>query len=106
TSNAVIATELARQLVQLGHQVTVVTSVPHYDAQEVHSGYRDVFVRHKVEMDGQLHIWYTWLYVPRNKKSALQRFLSYFSYNLISGALLPFLGRHHILLTMSPPLTN
>ena len=106
TSNAVIATGLAKQLVELGHQVTVVTSVPHYDQQRIPPAFRRVIVRRTVEMDARLKVWRTWVLIPRNKRSTVQRFISYFSYNFMSLVLLPVVGRYDIVLTMSPPLTN
>ena len=106
TSNAVIATDLAKQLVELGNQVTVVTSVPHYDEQRIPPAYQNVIIKRSIESGGSLRIWRTWLFVPRNKRSTFQRFLSYLSYNLMSCLLLPFIGRYQVILTMSPPLTN
>jgi colanic acid biosynthesis glycosyl transferase WcaI len=106
TSNAVIATEVAERLVEHGHTVTVITSVPHYDTQAIPPDYQGVFVRRITRMEERLRIWYTWLYVPHNKRSTMQRFLSYISYNLLALLLIPFMGRYDVVYTMSPPLTN
>ena len=43
---------------------------------------------------------------PRNKRSTLQRFFSYFPCNFISPILLPFADRYDVVLTMSPSLAN
>lgn len=103
TSNCIIATELAQQLVKLNHDVTVVTSFPHYDNNEVNKDYRLKLVKRSVEAG--VNILRTWVYVAPNKKGLRGRFLGYLSYNFLSSLFSLGLKRHDVVLASSPPLT-
>ncbi len=105
TGNAAIATGLAEGLARLGHTVTVVTSVPHYDKQAISPDYRHTIARRSVSIGGKLRVLYTWLYLANNKSSTFQRFLSYLSYNFASLAALSY-RRHDIVLAISTPITT
>ena len=45
-ANAVIMTELAEDLAKLGHQITVITSMPHYHTNRIWEEYRGKLVQH------------------------------------------------------------
>jgi colanic acid biosynthesis glycosyl transferase WcaI len=103
-ANAVIMTELAEDLAKLGHYLTVVTSMPHYDRNHVWPEYRGkLYVR---EVFGDLDVRRVYLCVPRRKESLLGRLLNYASFNALSVIAGTLEGRFDVVLTPSPPLTN
>jgi colanic acid biosynthesis glycosyl transferase WcaI len=103
-ANAVIMTQLAEDLSGLGHEVTVLTSFPHYDTDRIPDRYRGkLWVR---ERSGALEIRRVFLYVPRKKNRILGRILSYASWNVLSTVAGIFAPRFDLLFVPSPPLTN
>jgi len=102
-ANAVIMTELAEELVDLGHQVTVVTAFPHYQENTTQDRYRGkLFQREKRK---GMQVIRTYLYTSPDKSSMLVRFLNYVSFNFLSTLAGVFSGKQDLILAPSPPLT-
>lgn len=102
-ANAVIVTELAKEFIQLDHQVTVVTGVPHYATNVTERDYRwKLFTN---EEHGNLRIIRTYLYTNPQKDRFIVRLLNYVSFNLLSTLAGLFSGGYDIILAPSPPLT-
>lgn len=100
-SGAVLATELAEDLVQRGRQVTFVTCAPNYPEGRVFAGYRNALV------DEQYHngvrVVRVWSYISPSKVF-LSRLFNYGTFSLM--ALLGGLkaGKPDIVFSYSPPL--
>jgi colanic acid biosynthesis glycosyl transferase WcaI len=103
-STGVLMTQLADELAKLGHKVTVITSMPHYDTNRIWDAYRRKLVQH--ERRGDIDVYRIWLYVPRRKESSLGRILNYGTFNLLSVLVAMATGKHDVVLVPSPPLTN
>lgn len=94
--------ELAKLLVKRGHEVTVLTGMPCYPANEIFEGYKGKVLT-KEERDG-IKIVRTWLYATKNP-GFVPRLMNYFSFTFSSLLLGSFLvKRQDIILTESPPL--
>ncbi len=94
--------ETATRLVQRGHDVTVLTTLPNYPTGIVPSEYRHGRKRHEIR-DG-VRVIRVWSYISPNK-GFLRRILSQLSFGLASA----FLGARHvghpdIIIVESPPL--
>jgi colanic acid biosynthesis glycosyl transferase WcaI len=96
-------TELAGELVALGHEVTVVTAFPHYAGNVIESRYRGRLIQ-RDEYKG-IRVIRTYLYTSLRKRRSFVRILSYISFNLLSTLAGLFSGRQDIILAPSPPLT-
>lgn len=103
-ANAVIMTHLAEDLAGLGHQVTVLTTVPHYDRNRVPAAYRGRLWAW--EGRAGLRVCRLRLYVPERKNWIAGRLASYASWNLLSAAAGLLAPRPDIVFIPSPPLTN
>jgi len=103
-ATGVIMSQIAERLVAMGHRVTVLTTMPHYDRNRIWDEYRWKLI--KKERDRGLSIWRLYIYVPEAKNSNLGRFLSYFSFNVLSILSGFFCRKHDLILVPSPPLTN
>ena len=100
----IVIDETAKRLVKLGHQVTVLTTVPNYPTGIVPSEYQGHLIQKEVQ-DG-VHIIRAWSYAAPNK-GFLRRVLAQFSF----GCLAPILGwkavgNPDLVLVSSPPLFN
>lgn len=103
-STGVIMTKLAEEFVAKGHEVTVLTTVPHYDINRVWPEYSRRLVYS--ERSGSMRIYRLFTYVAQDKANVFQRILAYGSFNLLSilrGVTLP---KHDVILVPSPPLSN
>ena len=103
-STGVIMTKLAEEFVAKGHEVTVITSVPHYDTNQVWPEYSKKLVYS--ERRNGIQIYRVRVYAADDKSSVAKRILVYASFNLLSllrGVTLP---KHDVLLVPSPPLSN
>lgn len=100
-SAAVLITELAADLVTLGHRVTVVTGAPNYPQGRVFKGYRNSF--YAVEMLDGVRVIRTWSYISPSKK-LWPRLLHYGTYSATAfyGGL--FAGHPDVIVSYSPPL--
>ncbi len=102
-ANAVIVTELAEELVNHGHHVTVVTGFPHYATNVTEGEYKGKFITRGIS--GNLNIIRTYLYTSPQKEHFQVRFLNYVSFNVLSTFAGLFSGPQDIILAPSPPLT-
>jgi len=100
-SGAVLVTELAWDLVQRGHQVTVVTAAPNYPYGRVYRGYRNRLF--SVERLNGVRVVRTWSYISP-KKTFWRRIFNYGSQSATAlyGGLLA--GKPDVVLVFSPPL--
>lgn len=102
-ANAVIMTELAEQIVKSGHDVTVVTSFPHYASNAIAPEYQGrLFERDQYK---GINVIRTYLYTLPNKQKMMPRLLNYLSFNALSTLASLFEGPYDIILAPSPPLT-
>lgn len=94
--------DLAKCIVRMGHQVTVLTAMPNYPTGMIYPGYRrKIYMRETIE--GVL-VHRSWIFAVKSRR-ALPRLANYFSFmlsSLICGAFC--LGRADFLLTASPAL--
>jgi colanic acid biosynthesis glycosyl transferase WcaI len=102
-ANAVITTELAEELASLGHEVTVVTALPHYAGNVIDPRFRGKIIQQD-EHKG-IQVIRTHLYTSPHKRRTLVRILSYISFNFLSTLGGLFSGPQDIILAPSPPLT-
>ncbi len=100
-SAAVLITELAADLADRGHQVTIVTGAPNYPKGRVFKGYRNL--PYSVEMLDGVRVIRTWSYISPSKK-ILPRLFHYGTYSATSfyGGL--FAQRPDVIVSYSPPL--
>lgn len=101
-SNGPLIRALCDDWTQAGHDVTVLTSFPHYGLGAVWPEYRGRwFERDQV---GGVRVRRSYIYVPR-RRSGLGRALNYLSFNLSSTLAGFFTGKQDVIFVMSPPLT-
>jgi len=100
-SAAVLITELAADLANRGHRVSVVTGAPNYPLGRVFKGYRNEL--YKVEILDEVRVIRTWSYISPSKKF-WPRLLHYGTYSATAfyGGL--FAGRPDVVVSYSPPL--
>jgi colanic acid biosynthesis glycosyl transferase WcaI len=101
---AVCISENAKRLVKMGHQVTVLTTVPNYPTGIVPPEYRGRLIQREV-LDG-VHVTRIWSYISPNK-GFLRRILAHFSF----GCLAALLGQNtvdhpDVIIVESHPLFN
>ena len=76
--------ETARELVSLGHKVTVLTAFPHYPAGRIHDGYRRrLYMRE--EIDG-IKVVRTWVYATTGR-GVLKRVINQLSFVLTTSTI-------------------
>ena len=94
--------ELAKHLLERGHQVTVVTGFPNYPDGVLFGGYRRKLY-HRDQIDG-VNVIRTFLLIAPRRRSLGPRMKNYLSFMLSSiyGSLIT--GRHDIVYVYSPPL--
>lgn len=103
-STGVIMSKLADEFVAQGHQVTVLTSVPHYDVNRQWPEYTGhAFF---TENQGPLRIHRIYTRVAKDKSNLLQRALAYGSFNFLSVLRAVTLPSFDVILAPSPPLSN
>jgi colanic acid biosynthesis glycosyl transferase WcaI len=103
-STGVLMTQLAEELVKMGHQITVVTSMPHYNTNSIWPAYRRRLMAR--ESWGDMKVRRVYLYVPRKKEKVLGRLFNYVTFNTISALAAAMSGRPDVIFVPSPPLTN
>lgn len=103
-STGVLMTQLAEELVQLGHQITVITTMPHYDINRIWDEYRGKLIRH--DRHGRIDVYRLYVYVPKHKRGFMGRLFNYTTFNVLSAVTGMLVGRHDIIFVPSPPLTN
>lgn len=94
-------TYFARYLVQRGHKVTVLCSVPNYPEGKTYSGYRTKFVQ--TQQDEGVTLFRCWTYIDRSQNT-FRRVLHYFSFTITSFLVALFQRRADIIFVSSPPL--
>ncbi len=95
---------LVDEFLARGHQVTVITTVPHYSGNRIWPEYSGKLAYH--ESSGRLHVYRLYTYVAKDKANVAQRILAYATFHFLSllrGLTIP---RHDVLLVPSPPLSN
>jgi colanic acid biosynthesis glycosyl transferase WcaI len=101
-ANGPIVRALCEDLAASGHEVTVLTSFPHYNQPSLPDEYKGkLFER---DQAGRIHILRSYIYVS-DKRSSLKRILNYLSFNISSTIAGAFSGQHDVIFVMSPPLT-
>lgn len=101
-SNGPIIRALCDDWAAAGHEVTILTSFPHYNRDSVWPEYRRrLFQSDRV---GQVRVIRSYIYVPR-KRSNWGRIFNYLSFNISSTLAGIFTGRQDVIFVMSPPLT-
>ena len=103
-STGVIMATLAKEFVAAGHEVTVITSVPHYDTNQVWPEYSKKLV-YSERRDG-MRIYRVRVYVANDKSNIAQRILAYASFNLLSLLRGMTLAKQDVIVVPSPPLSN
>jgi colanic acid biosynthesis glycosyl transferase WcaI len=103
-STGVLMTQLAEDLDELGHEITVVTSMPHYSRDEIWDEYKGKLVHH--ERNGPVDVHRVYVYVPGSRARSMERFLNYGSFNALSVLKSLSVGKHDVVFVPSPPLTN
>ena len=101
-ANGPIIRALCNDLTDAGHEVTVLTSFPHYNCDAVWPEFR----RKLFQLDrvGKVRVIRSYIYVPRTR-SIFGRVLNYLSFNLTSTLAGLFSGKQDVIFVMSPPLT-
>ncbi len=105
-ATGILMAELAEELALSGHDVRVVTSMPHYSTNAIWPEYKGKWF--KRERQGQILVHRVWSYVPVHKDRLLPRFFSYLSFTLLSALAGLLMPRPDVIVTPSPspPLTN
>ena len=103
-STGVIMTKLAQEFVARGHEVSVVTSVPHYDPNHVWPEWSKKLV-YSERLDG-MQIYRVRVWAGNDKSSVARRILGYASFSLLSALRAITLTKHDVILAPSPPLSN
>lgn len=101
-SNGPIIRALCDDWTQAGHDVTVLTSFPHYGLDAVWPEYRGRWFEH--DQVGRVRVQRSYIFVP-GRRSGLGRMLNYLSFNLSSTLAGLFTGKQDVIFVMSPPLT-
>ncbi len=98
---AVRLTRLARTLRQIGHHVTVLTSLPHYPQGQIHDAYRKKLI--VVEERDGIRVIQTWLWATPSSKISRKLIsqLSFMFTALIRGL---FLKRPNVILIEAQPI--
>jgi colanic acid biosynthesis glycosyl transferase WcaI len=103
-STGVIMTKLAEEFVGKGHEVTVVTSVPHYDTEQVRpKRWKKGACR---ELRDGIQIYRVRICAADDRSSVARRILSYGTFGLFSAFRGVTLPQHDVILVPSPPLSN
>ncbi len=101
-SNVPIIRALCEDLARAGHEVTVLTSFPHYSCPAVWPEYRGrMFERDTIN---GVRVFRSYIYVT-DKRSVSGRVFNYLSFNLSSTLAGLLTGRQDVIFVMSPPLT-
>ena len=94
-------TRLAHELQQMGHQVTVLTSLPHYPQGRIHDGYRRKMV--VIEDRSGVRVVQTWLWATPSSKIS-RKLISQISFMLMAILRGLFLRRPDVILIEAQPV--
>jgi len=100
TASAPLTTDFARYMQAAGHEVSVVTTFPHYPQWKVWQGYDGLYRREQL---GGVEVRRIRHYVP-HRPTPLRRILYYSSFGLASLAPALLSGRADLILCVTPPL--
>jgi colanic acid biosynthesis glycosyl transferase WcaI len=100
----VMVLELAQDLAQSGHELTIFTGFPNHPQGKVFTGYRCQLRGQSERLSDGVMVRRNWLYVT-SSKSFFPRILNYASYAM-STLVSTFINRQDIYLIISPPLSN
>ena len=95
--------EHCRRWVELGHEVTVVSCVPHHPMGKVYPGYRNRLIQHEYKDGIKAIKLYT--YVTANE-GFLKRTWNYVFYMMMAVTIAPFLPRADLVISTSPQFFN
>ncbi len=102
TGTGPLVTDLAQDLAGEGHEVCVVTSIPHYGRARVADGYRRGWLDRQRESG--VDVWRTWSPAPA-PDSRVGRALDYLVYFFLSTVAGWMSGRADVILCVAPPIT-
>jgi putative colanic acid biosynthesis glycosyltransferase WcaI len=102
TGTGPLVSDLASDLVELGNEVTVIASMPHYGRDKIPAEYRGRLL-HRSNFKG-VDLWRTFVYVPKNP-SGFQRALNYLSYTIMSIVAGLIAKKPDVILCVNPPIT-
>jgi colanic acid biosynthesis glycosyl transferase WcaI len=105
TGTAPLVTQLAQDLVYLGSDVTVITSLPHYGRTSVHPDYRKYKGFFNRSQESGVDIIRTPVFVPRHS-GFFERVWNYLSYNVLSVIAGVKASRADVILAINPPITT
>ncbi len=100
-SGAILATELASDLITQAHQVSFITSAPSYPRGEVYRGYQNTFL--SKQNISKVTVIRTWSYISPSK-SFWPRILNYGTFSISAFLAGILAGRPEVILSFSPPL--
>jgi colanic acid biosynthesis glycosyl transferase WcaI len=103
-ANGVIMSALTDEFVANGHEVTVLTTVPHYNINRVWPEYSGKLIFSERRGPLQIHRLYT--YVAKDKANIAKRILAYGTFHLLSTIKASTVPKHDVVLVPSPPLSN
>ena len=103
-STGVIMSTLTDEFLARGHEVSVLTSVPHYGVDSIWPEYSGKLIQTECSASLRIHRFYT--HVARDRANVFRRILSYGSFSLLSAAKGAVLPKHDVILAPSPPLSN
>jgi colanic acid biosynthesis glycosyl transferase WcaI len=103
-STGVIMSTLTDEFLARGHEVSVLTSVPHYGVDRIWPEYSGRLIRTECHSSLRIHRLYT--HVAKDRANLFSRLLSYGSFSLLSAAKGAVLPKHDVILAPSPPLSN
>lgn len=95
--------EHCRRWVELGHEVTVVSCVPHHPMGEAYPGYRNRLIQ--TEYKDGIRAIKVLTYITANE-GFLKRTFNYVFYMLMAIVVAPFLGKADIVISTSPQFFN
>lgn len=103
-STGVFMARICEDLQRMGHEVTVVTTFPHYVGNQVApENARRLYARDEI---AGVKVLRTYLYAGGDKGSIAKRLVNYASFNASSTTVGLLAGRHDVVLATSPPLTT
>lgn len=102
TGTGPLVSDLASDLVELGNEVTVISSMPHYGKHEIPEEYRGKMLHRSVYKG--VDLWRTFVYVPKNP-GGFQRAINYLSYTFMSIVAGLMAKKPDVILCINPPIT-
>src|SRR5262245_37325300 len=103
-SNSFITTGIVEELAERGFRVTVVTAFPFHRQHRVDAAYRGRLWQREAYRPG-VSILRCYIFVRGQKTNILGRFLAYLSHTLTTTVGALSVGRHDVVMVVSPPLT-